>query len=244
MPKSKYEAIYKDLKQKIEEEEYAYQELLPSENQLVQTYNCSRNTIRRAVSRLVSDGYVQTMQGKGVRNIYRPVEQAAYTMGGIESFKESSIRNHKKGRSVVLQFMELTADQKISRRTGFPEGSELYYIQRLHFLDEKPLIINHNYFLKSAACGLTPEIAENSIYEYLENELGWDISYARKVITVEEAPDYVKEALELSDGLCVIVRSVTYLADTTMFQLTSSYHLPAKFQFIDFARRQKIKNNR
>ena len=87
MPKSKYEAIYKDLKQKIEEEEYAYQELLPSENQLVQSYNCSRNTIRRAVSRLVMDGYVQTMQGKGVRNIYRPVEQAAYTIGGIESFK-------------------------------------------------------------------------------------------------------------------------------------------------------------
>ena len=80
MPKSKYETIYKDLKQKIEEEEYAYQELLPSENQLVQSYNCSRNTIRRAVSRLVMDGYVQTMQGKGVRNIYRPVEQAAYTI--------------------------------------------------------------------------------------------------------------------------------------------------------------------
>ena len=31
MPKSKYEFIYKDLKQKIESEEYAYQELLPSE---------------------------------------------------------------------------------------------------------------------------------------------------------------------------------------------------------------------
>src|SRR5699024_2914783 len=144
MPKSKYETIYKNLKQKIEEEEYAYQELLPSENQLVQSYNCSRNTIRRAVSRLVMDGYVQTMQGKGVRNIYRPVEQAAYTIGGIESFKESSIRNHKKGRTRVLQFMELTADEKISLRTGFPPGSEIYYIQRLHYLDGKPLILNHN----------------------------------------------------------------------------------------------------
>ena len=124
MPKSKYEFIYKDLKQKIESEEYAYQELLPSENQLVLAYNCSRNTIRRAVGRLVTDGYVQTMQGKGVRNIYRPVAQTSYTIGGIESFKESSIRNHKNGRSVVLQFMELTADEIISRRTGVPVGSE------------------------------------------------------------------------------------------------------------------------
>ena len=72
MPKSIYEDIYKDLKMKIEDNTFAYQELLPSENTLIQTYGCSRNTLRRAVSLLVSDGYVQTMQGKGVRNIYRP----------------------------------------------------------------------------------------------------------------------------------------------------------------------------
>jgi GntR family trehalose operon transcriptional repressor len=69
MPKSIYEDIYKDLKMKIEDNTFAYQELLPSENTLIQTYSCSRNTLRRAVSLLVSDGYVQTMQGKGVGKI-------------------------------------------------------------------------------------------------------------------------------------------------------------------------------
>ena len=70
MPRSKYESIYKDLKQKIEEGEYAYQALLPSEHQLILSYGCSRNTVRRALSNLVADGYVQTLPGKGVRNIY------------------------------------------------------------------------------------------------------------------------------------------------------------------------------
>ena len=72
MPRNKYDTIYQDLKRKIETDEFAYQELLPSENLLIQTYDCSRNTVRRAIGRLVTDGYVQTMQGKGVRNIYRP----------------------------------------------------------------------------------------------------------------------------------------------------------------------------
>ena len=71
MPKSKYQDIYKNLKQKIENEEFQYQELLPSENSLIQIYDCSRNTVRRAISQLVTDGYVQTMQGKGVRNIFQ-----------------------------------------------------------------------------------------------------------------------------------------------------------------------------
>lgn len=243
MPKSKYEAIYKDLKQKIEEEEYSYQELLPSENQLVQTYDCSRNTIRRAVSRLVSDGYVQTMQGKGVRNIYRPVEQAAYTIGGIESFKESSIRNRKKGRSVVLQFMELTADKKISKRTGFPVGSELYYIQRLHFLDDIPLIINHNYFLKSAVPGLSPEIAENSIYEYLENTLHMTIVNSKRVMTVEKITQIDEKYLELdvNDYNCLaVISSHTYNSDGVMFEFTQSRHRPDYFRFQDNAVRRSV----
>jgi GntR family trehalose operon transcriptional repressor len=59
--------------------------------------------------------------------------------------------------------MELTADESLSRKTGFSVGSEIYYIQRLHFLDGIPLIINHNYFLKSSSYGLTKEIAEDSL---------------------------------------------------------------------------------
>lgn len=78
MPIAIYETIYKDLKQKIETDVFAYQELLPSENTLIQAYHCSRNTLRRAVSRLVADGYVQTMQGKGVRNIYQPIAQTVF----------------------------------------------------------------------------------------------------------------------------------------------------------------------
>ena len=80
MPKAIYAEIYKDLKQKIEDGEYAFQELLPSENTLVQEYDCSRNTIRRAISALVSNGYVQTIQGKGVRNIFQPTSRASFTL--------------------------------------------------------------------------------------------------------------------------------------------------------------------
>lgn len=241
MPKSKYEAIYRDLKQKIEEGDFASQELLPSEHSLIQTYGCSRNTVRRAISELVSDGYVQTLQGKGVRNIFRPVAQAAFTIGGIESFKESSQRNHKKGRTRVLQFMELIADEKISLRTGFEKGSELYYLQRLHYLDEKPLILNHNYFLKSAAEGLTPEIAEDSIYEYLENVLHMTIVNSQRIMTVEKITQIDEKYLELdaNDYNCMaVITSRTYNGDGIMFEFTQSRHRPDYFSFQDNAIRK------
>lgn len=241
MPKSKYEWIYKDLKEKIENGSYVFQELLPSENLLIQFYDCSRNTVRRAIGRLVTDGYVQTIQGKGVRNIYRPVEQAAFTLGEIESFQESARRNHQTAKTKVLLFTEITADASFSQRTGFPKGAELFYLQRLHYLDNKALILNHNYFLKSQVLGLTREIAEHSIYDYLENTLHMTIVNSRRVMTVEHITQIDEKYLELNaeDYNCLaVVTSYTYNSSGIMFEFTQSRHRPDYFRFQDNAVRK------
>lgn len=240
MPKAKYADIYKDLKAKIEDGTYEFQELLPSENHLILTYGCSRNTVRRAISALVTDGYVQTMQGKGVRNIFQPALKTSFTIGGIESFKESAIRNHQTPRTEVLCFTELTADTKTADRTGFPAGAELYYIQRLHYLDEKALILNHNYFLKDVVTGLTKEIAEQSIYEYLENVLHVSIVTSKRTMTVEKMTEIDEKYLDLNDYNCLaVVSSQTYNSDGTMFEYTQSRHRPDFFRFQDNATRSK-----
>ena len=239
MPKATYADIYKNLKQKIESGNYKFQELLPSENTLVQEYECSRNTIRRAISDLVSDGYVQTMQGKGVRVIYQPALQTSFTIGGIESFKESAIRNHQKPETKVIYFTELIVDGKVAARTGFPLGTEIYYLQRLHYLDGKALILNHNYFLKSVATGLTKEIAEKSIYDYLENTLGVNIVTSRRIMTVEKMTEIDEKYLELGDYNCMaVVSSHTYNSDGIMFEYTQSRHRPDYFSFQDNATRR------
>lgn len=240
MPKAKYAEIYKDLKTKIENGEYEFQELLPSENNLIVTYSCSRNTIRRAIGALVTDGYVQTMQGKGVRNIFQPTLQTSFTIGGIESFKESAIRNHQIPKTEVLYFTDITADKKISKKTGFPIGSELYYLQRLHYLDGKALILNHNYFLKDVVTNLTKEIAEDSIYEYLENVLHISIVTSKRIMTVEKMTEIDEKYLDLGDYNCLaVVSSQTYNNDGIMFEYTQSRHRPDYFRFQDNATRRK-----
>lgn len=239
MPKTKYDKIYQDLKQKIESGEYEFQQLLPSEHMLIEEYDCSRNTIRRSIASLVRDGYVQTLQGKGVRNIFQSVEQNAFTLGSIESFKESSLRNHRQGRTKVLLFTELTIDQKLAKKTGFTIGTEVYYLQRLHFLDDKPLILNHNYFMKDIVKGLTKEIAEQSIYEYLEQQLHISIVTSKRVMTVEKMTQIDEKYLELGDYNCLaVITSQTYNADGIMFEFTQSRHRPDYFRFQDNAVRR------
>lgn len=240
MPKAKYDIIYQDIKRKIESGEFAFQELLPSENTMVTTYNCSRNTIRRAVSSLVNEGYVQTLHGKGVRNIFKPVEQNSFTLAGIESFKESALRNHRTAMTQVLCFVDnLVSDDKIEKRTGFAAGSELYYVQRLRYLDGKALIIDHNYFLKSVVTGLTEDIARNSIYDYLEHTLDISIVTSKRIMTVERVTEIDEKHMELNGYNCMaVISSQTYNDDGVMFEFTQSRHRPDYFCFQDTATRK------
>lgn len=240
MPKAKFESIYQDLKQKIESQEYPYQELLPSENQMVDIYGCSRNTIRRAVSGLTKEGYVQPLHGKGVRIIYQPVDQADFTLGGIESFKESAVRNQKKTHTEVIQFAEIVADLRVAAKTGFAAGSELYYIQRVRYLEDKALILDINMFLKSVVPGLTKEIAGDSIYEYIENKLGMAIVTSKRKMTVERATEIDEKYLELNDYNCLaVVSGQTFNSDGIMFEYTQSRHRPDYFCFQDTATRKR-----
>lgn len=239
MPRMKFEMIYNDLKARIESEEYAYQEMLPSENAMVNIYQCSRNTIRRAISMLASEGYVQSLHGKGVRVIYQRAERTSFTIGGIESFKESARRNHKKCWTNVMRFEEMIAEKSIERRTGFKEGSELYYIERVRYIDGKPIILDINLFLKEVLPGLTPEIAGQSVYEYIENTLGMQIVTSKRRMTVERTIALDEEYLDLGDyNFMAVIAGQTFNADGVMFEYTQSRHHPDYFCFQDTAVRR------
>lgn len=241
MPKSKYHDIYLDLKEKIENNYFKYSEMLPVENELIKRYECSRNTLRRAVSILVSEGHLQTMQGKGVRNIYQKLSPKAFKLDTIESFKESAKRTAKSSFNKVILFTDIICSANLAKRSGFTEGDELYYIQRVHYMDRKALILNHNYFLKSAVGDLTIDIAKNSIYEYLENTLGMKIVNSKRIITVEKVDEIDEKYLNLNleEYNCLaVVSSFTYNSDGVMFEYTVSKHRPDCFSFSDNAVRK------
>lgn len=240
MPKAKYEGIYHSIKKRIEAQDYPYQSLLPSENTLIEEYDCSRNTVRRALAELVADGYVQTMQGRGVRVIYQPVGKTTFTIGGIETFQETARRNHLHAVTKVTKFETVIADECFAAKSGFSVGDELWSIERVRYLDGKALILDVNYFLKEFVPGLTPEIAANSIYEYIENTLGMQIITSKRRITVEHATARDEKLLDMGTYGCVaVVVNQTFNSAGLLFEYTQSRHQPDYFCFQDIATRKK-----
>ena len=241
MAAAKYHHIYEILRERIESEEYPRSSTLPSEHTLIEEFDCSRNTIRRAIGLLAENGYVQSLQGKGVNIIYQTKDQSELLFDEIESLKEAATRNKKDYETKIICFAELTVDEHIHRRTTFPVGKEIYYIQRVRYFNGTALIIDHNYFLKDIVGELTPEIAQYSIYEYIEKTLGEKIVTTKRKMTVEHITQIDEKYMDMKDYNCLaVVSSWTYNGDGIIFEFTQSRHRPDKFAFYDQAQRMKL----
>ncbi len=240
MPAIKYDAILKSLRKKIESGKYPFGEMLPSEHRLIEIYDCSRNTVRRAIKELADEGYVQTVHGKGVQVLYRNQDETLFSIGGVESMKEAAERNKLTLFTKVVHFSEITVDAEQSLKTGFDEGSELFYVQRVRYLDGEAQIIDHNYFLKDVVRDLTVSIAEGSIYDYMEHTLGEVILTTRRRYTVEKATKLDKKYLDLNGFNCLaVVDNQTFNKEGIQFEYTVSRHRPDRFVFYELSHRRK-----
>ncbi len=232
--KPKFYDIYVDLKNKIESNQYPKESFLPSESALMQEYDCSRYSLRSALAQLTSNGYTQSLHGKGVQVIYTPNTSTKFVLGGIESFKEFAIRNHMVFHTIVKTFAITTIDEPLSQLTSFPIGEEVYYIQRLRYINGEALIIDDNYYRKKYVPGLTKEIAESSIFNYLENTLNVKLANIQRQISIEKANEQDERIMPLNDLNCVIkITSHTYSDKGYLFEYTQSRHHPDHFIFAD-----------
>lgn len=239
MPKARFESIYMDLKDKIQKGLYAYQSFLPSENELVGIYSCSRNTVRRALNILADEGYVQPLHGKGVRVIWRESSRDVIgSLDGLQSFSEYAARNNMTPTTTVREYEYLTCGKGLADYTGFAEGEELIRIVRVRSLDGFSCQIDRDYLLAKAVPGLTPAIAEDSIYHYLEHELGMKILTSKRQITVELASDDDNRYLKLEPYNCVaVVESQSFNSDGVMFEFTQVRTHPDIFRYCAISRR-------
>lgn len=230
MPKAVYQDIYLDLKRRVEEGGFAYGSFLPSESELTTSYACSRSSIRRALGQLASDGYVQSQQGKGVRVIRDPQLDVTRGYDGFETFMEMAERLGFDPHTRCLALENVTADEQLAGLTGFPVGTRLIRALRARYAGDQAVSTDDSYILADLASGLTPELVEAGIYDYLEGELGVGIATSRRILTVEAVTEADERYIDLEGFNAVaVMRSHTFDTNGNMFEFTETRQRPGFF---------------
>ena len=232
----KYQIIYKDLEKAIHEQKYQVGDFLPTEQELVQSYQVSRDTIRKALTLLVEEGLVKKIHGSGSQVINQ--EQINFPVSDLTSYQELIVQQGLNSQTNVISLDKIIVDSKLSERTGFSNNRQVWRVVRQRVVDSCASVIDIDYLDASLVPQLNRSIAEHSIYDYIENQLNLSISHAFKEITIDNATDQDKILIDLGkDQHVVCVRSKVYLNNGKQFQFTESRHKLEKFKFVDYAKR-------
>lgn len=233
---SKYLRIYNEIVTAIENGKLKSGTKLSSENELMNQYNVSRDTIRKALNLLAQNGYIQKVKGKG--SFVLDINRFDFPVSGLVSFKELSEKINRKSNTIVHELELIRPDEFLIKRLDLSVEDKVWKVVRVREIGDEKIILDKDFLKEKFVPLLTKNICEDSIYEYIENKLGLKIGFAKKVITVEESTEEDRRYLDLEDyNNIVIVRNYVYLDDTSLFQYTESRHRPDKFRFVDFARR-------
>ena len=135
---------------------------LPSESQLCAEFNVSRMTARAAVQRLVQDGLVYRVPGRGP---FVAAERANRTAGHVLSFSDEMRRKGRVPSSRVLERRERAATEEEERRLGV---SEVVVLRRVRLADGKPLAVERAVFPAArVAPAMDADLERESLFEAL-----------------------------------------------------------------------------
>lgn len=237
MKESKYVTIYKEWKEKIESGQIAEGERLPTESSLMESYQVSRDTVRKSLNLLEQNGYIQ--RGRGRASLVMPKQRYTFPLSEIASFQEVNKLSNAHAETEVVNLDILQDSHKIKKIFQQSVNGEVYELIRVRRMKDEAVILDKDYFVRDVVPRLPLNECKVSVYRYLEEELGLQISYAVKEITVQKANAEDYELLDMGDyNMVVMVKSHTYLENNTLFQCTESRHRPDKFRFVDLAKRK------
>lgn len=150
----KYKVIYEELKEAIRKGQFMAGSFLPTEAQLMESYNVSRTTIRKAMALLQEEGLVRICQGRGSEVVEGKAtvpsleNRILYEVKGMtEKFTVDGSRETSGSVVDVIQ-----ADSKIAEALQVEPLTDIYRIQRLKYCGDVP----YDYVISYVPCAIAP----------------------------------------------------------------------------------------
>lgn len=199
----KYYLLKKEIIKKIDMEEYGGDEQIPSERELIEKYQVSRITVRKAVDELVNEGYLYKVQGKGT---YVKSDKNNQDLISLTSCTEDVKKLGMTPSRKVIDAAVVLADKKRSKLLNIVTDDKVFRLERIIYADDEAL----NYTITYLPEKLFPQLEQydfnkESLYHILQTKYDTKIIGATRTIEAVSAKDVVAEYLDIDEGMPIIL---------------------------------------
>lgn len=161
-----YYQVKMSILDKIETEVYKVGEQLPTDMEFCDLYQVSRITVRRALSELEAEGYIERVQGKGSYVKFKGIHQS---ISKFYTFTEEIIKMGLVPGSIFVDFKEIKADENLAEKLRVAEGDDIYLVERLRLADKVIVAYDRSYIPKKIAPGFNMDmLMGGSLYSALD----------------------------------------------------------------------------
>lgn len=228
-----YTRIYSELRQQIESGALVPGTRMETEMELRQRYGVSRETIRRALALLESDGYISRKVSSGT---YVRAQKTQYAPSSYhESFTEQMLRQGKKPSSQIHSIEILTeVSPHIAELLQLRENERVYRLKRVRMADNTPMAYEIAYIRQSLCPNLhTLLLDDSSLYQIYEGHYQLNMDSIEIKLEAITADVNLQKLLNLKGAVAVLkMTSLMHLTDATPLYYVVSYHPGDKYEFI------------
>lgn len=219
-PMPLYHQIKEDIIKKIKTHEFQPDEKIDGEHEFAKKYGVSQITIRKAISDLVTEGYLYRIRGKGT---YVAKDRLKHKLS-LLSFSEE-LRQRGQQNDVKIIELDSACNPRIAQIMGISPSKPIIKIKRLRLSGNIPLGIQTSYISQDHISLKDLEKLEEikSLYAILENKGIKPYKAYEKYKAVTIHNDRTQKLLKIAKGEpAFFVERYTYDKNENLFEYAES----------------------
>jgi GntR family transcriptional regulator len=225
-----YQVVEERIRTLIESGDLIPGDLIPSEPQLARELGVSQGTVKKAIDNLVWERRLYRHQGKGTyvssidfnNSLFRFTTYGDAAGKPTRLHKETTARKIERGRKEICERMKL------------PTGSRLLYIERVGFVENRPVMVEYSRWRYDLVPGLEDEDVHipDLLYGLIVEKFHVPVVRAEETLTAGAADAHTAEVLQVKPGTPVLVLSrTTYSTNNTIIEVRTSRGRADKFSY-------------
>ena len=193
-----YSKVEEAIAREIAQGEYRPGDQLPTEDALLQRFQVSRITVRRAIQNLVSRGLLEIRRGLGTFVLSPQIEAELTKLTG---FVEDMNAAGRKATARVVSQDVVASSARVAERLQLARGTKVMRIKRVRLADGTPISFDETYLpLRLGKQIVRNDLRLQPIFTLLEEEYGVPLVEADYELEAVIATKVVADALQVRVG--------------------------------------------
>jgi GntR family transcriptional regulator len=193
-----YARVEETIAAEIAQGEYRPGDQLPTEDELLQRFEVSRITVRRAIQNLIHRGLLEIRRGRGTFVVEPRIEAEPTKLSG---FVEDMTAAGRKASARVVSQDIVSATARIAERLQLTRGARVMRIARVRLADGVPVSFDETYLPLSLGKKIVShDLRMHPIFTLLEEEYGIPLVEADYELQAVTASKTIAGALQVRVG--------------------------------------------